>query len=310
IQPKLLSMPPEVSPKMRHLESEASLYKLDALDSNWYAIVIPGNPGIVGYYEEFMHSLWTKLDGQVHVWALSHRGHGDSFNSSKKFSLAEQVEHKVKFLETALPEDAKMVLIGHSIGCQMILELLRRQARGTDRVARCLLLFPTIERMRESPQGRIVAPLLSLAPLRWLAMALVALLSLLIPLAWRRGFAARCLSAVGHSNANPGAVAATERLLLSPSVLGNVLYMAHTEMQDVRQPDLATIRQHSQRILLYYGTDDHWCPTEYFADMRRSCPEVDARLDEGDVAHAFVLEHSVEMADLCAGWVRECTTAR
>uniref|UniRef100_A0A1I8FI81 Lipid droplet-associated hydrolase n=1 Tax=Macrostomum lignano TaxID=282301 RepID=A0A1I8FI81_9PLAT len=181
---------------------------------------------------------------------------------------------------------AKMVLIGHSIGVPDDPGAASSPSPRHRQGGRCLLLFPTIERMRESPQGRIVAPLLSLAPLRWLAMALVALLSLLIPLAWRRGFAARCLSAVGHSNANRA------------PVLGNVLYMAHTEMQDVPQPDLATIRQHSQRILLYYGADDHWCPTEYFADMRRSCPG----LDEGDVAHAFVLEHSVEMADLCAGW--------
>lgn len=38
-------------------------------------LVIPGNPGIIDYYDEFMESLYKSLDCKVPVWGISHAGH-------------------------------------------------------------------------------------------------------------------------------------------------------------------------------------------------------------------------------------------
>ena len=39
------------------------------------ALVIPGNPGLAGYYETFMGSLHEHMGGEVPVWAIGHAGH-------------------------------------------------------------------------------------------------------------------------------------------------------------------------------------------------------------------------------------------
>ena len=39
-------------------------------------IVIPGNPGLCGFYETLMIHLWSSLKGSVDaIWAVSHAGH-------------------------------------------------------------------------------------------------------------------------------------------------------------------------------------------------------------------------------------------
>ena len=38
-------------------------------------LIIPGNPGLAGYYETFMGSLHRRMGGEVPVWAVGHAGH-------------------------------------------------------------------------------------------------------------------------------------------------------------------------------------------------------------------------------------------
>ena len=38
-------------------------------------LIIPGNPGLAGYYETFMGSLHGRMGGEVPVWAIGHAGH-------------------------------------------------------------------------------------------------------------------------------------------------------------------------------------------------------------------------------------------
>lgn len=42
------------------------------------------------------------------------------------FGLDGQVEHKLAFLRKHVPRDTRLVLLGHSIGCYIILEMLKR----------------------------------------------------------------------------------------------------------------------------------------------------------------------------------------
>lgn len=41
------------------------------------------------------------------------------------YGLQGQVEHKLAFLRTHVPKEMKLVVIGHSIGCYISLEILR-----------------------------------------------------------------------------------------------------------------------------------------------------------------------------------------
>lgn len=81
------------------------------------------------------------------------------------FTLEGQVVHKMHFINQYVPKDVKLHLIGHSIGSKICLELLKRFRESDDhRQAYAYLLFPTLERMAQTPNGRRMWPMLG--PLR------------------------------------------------------------------------------------------------------------------------------------------------
>ncbi len=77
---------------------------------------------------------------------------------SSPFNLTEQIDHKIAFLENYFPPCCNFILIGHSIGAYMILNLLDYFGKKQQRITKGILLFPTIERMAISPSGRLATP--------------------------------------------------------------------------------------------------------------------------------------------------------
>lgn len=86
------------------------------------------------------------------------------------YTLEGQVIHKECFINQYVPKDVKLYLIGHSIGAKICTELLARfsaSSAATEtqrRQASAYLLFPTLERMADTPNGRRLWPILG--PLR------------------------------------------------------------------------------------------------------------------------------------------------
>ena len=86
------------------------------------------------------------------------------------YGLDGQIRHKLAFIYATLMKDCKITFIGHSIGCQIIMELMKElsyedvncdktkaisQTIPTLTINKAYFLFPTIERMRQSPAGRV-----------------------------------------------------------------------------------------------------------------------------------------------------------
>ena len=86
------------------------------------------------------------------------------------YGLDGQVHHKLEFLNATLTKDCKITFIGHSIGCQIIMELMKElsyedvicdktkpvsQTISALNINKAYFLFPTIERMRQTPAGRV-----------------------------------------------------------------------------------------------------------------------------------------------------------
>lgn len=42
------------------------------------------------------------------------------------FGLNGQIEHKLAFFRKHIPKETRLVLVGHSIGCYIILEMMKR----------------------------------------------------------------------------------------------------------------------------------------------------------------------------------------
>ncbi|XP_075271019.1 lipid droplet-associated hydrolase isoform X3 [Opisthocomus hoazin] len=216
------------------------------------------------------------------------------------FGLNGQVEHKLNFLKKNVSKDIKLVLIAHSIGCYITLEMMKRASEL--QVLRSVLLFPTIERMAQSPQGKLMTPLL--CKLRYVLYMPVYLLSFLpegVKASLVR-FALRGMKTCDESSIT------TSVNLFSVDCIANILYMASQEMMKVVERDSTTIKENLKKLIFYYGTGDSWCPQHYYDEIKMDFPDGDIRLCEKGLRHAFVLDASKEMAAMITDWLQDDLT--
>lgn len=258
----------------------------------------------------FVKALYSSVNKRFPVWVISHAGHAlapkdkkilttsDDPNAQEVkdiYGLCGQVEHKLAFLRTHVPKEMKLVLIGHSIGCYISLQILKLAPELP--IIRSLLLFPTIERMSESPNGRIATPLFC----RFRYALYVSAYLLLKP--WPEKI--KSLMIRKYLQMMNLQTEFSLLNMLEPFCLVNAAYLASQEMMDVVKRDNETIKEHLSKLTFYYGTVDAWCPKEYYEDMKKDFPEGDIRLCEKKIPHAFVLGFHQEMADMVADWLKD-----
>lgn len=86
-----------------------------------------------------------------------------------------------------------------------------------------------------------------------------------------------------------------------PTVIQKVIFLAKQEMDRVVGLDIENIKANKKLLLLYYGKKDGWVPGRYYQELKKEIRDLDATIDEHNIAHAFVLKSS----DLMAKIVRE-----
>ncbi|XP_043290067.1 lipid droplet-associated hydrolase isoform X2 [Venturia canescens] len=256
-------------------------------------LVIPGNPGIPSFYEDFAKALKSKLPSETPVWVVGHAGHvqppsnlwysPDDRVERNKYNLDGQRKHKTEFLKQYVPKDARIHLVGHSIGSWFTLKLLD-DPNYTDQIVKSYMLFPTIERMAESPSGK------------FLTGKVLPISSFIVFLSWLLSFVPNILTALlvrvfgglfaGVTNKSVKPV----MQLLDPSVLRRVFRMAKDEMGQVRERDDEAIEKHEKKLWLYYGATDSWTPKKYYEELKSRHPNVDAQICKRGFRHAFVLQ--------------------
>lgn len=178
--------------------------------------------------------------------------HSNLTEASCRFplSLEEQIIHKKVFLEEHIPPKSKVILIGHSIGAYIILQLLKNCHRASD-VTKGILLFPTIERMAISPSGRYVTPMVTY--FKWLALSAVTAFSIL-PECVKKG-----LVRWWFSNRKKSSHSSVDSVLklLTPQSINGCLTMAGDEMKEVVNPDEEVqnhIVEHNKQIIPHEST--------------------------------------------------------
>lgn len=273
-------------------------------------MVVPGSPGMGHFYVPFATRLFQLSQERADVCVVSHAGHSPGVRRSSSclsaagkgvatpppegeetrdwFDLEDQVAHKMAYLEQRVLGREEVYLVGHSIGCYMILQMLQRLPPLL--IKKAVMLFPTIERMSETPNGRKLAPLFS--TYRRVATSLVGLLSwcpewvrefvlrqyLYTTPAEHLGHMTRALTTVdGHS-------------------MHNILCMAGQEMEEVAALPEDLVRRHIDRLVFYYGSDDSWTLKSCYQDMAERFPDKEVHLCSHGYPHAFVLTASDEMA--------------
>lgn len=273
-------------------------------DTKALFLVIPGNPGVIEYYDHFMSHLYTSCKCTIPVWGVSHAGHVLPPGGNKALhnklsydvcSLSGQIRSKVAFIRENIPKNVKLFLIGHSIGCYIILKILDQLEQP---IGRCFMLFPTIERMAVSPNGTVYTPVLKY--LRWLAPLFISGTKL-IPEMTKKWLIRRHFK---DENVPECVIAATIGLI-NPFCVSNSLYMAHQEMQTVTDLDRALVSSHLDHLSFYFGKSDDWCPPHYGENFKKLFPTCDVRVCENGFSHAYVIDASLDMADIVSKWAKD-----
>ncbi|XP_034419459.1 lipid droplet-associated hydrolase isoform X1 [Cyclopterus lumpus] len=270
-------------------------------------LIIPGNPGVVGFYRTFIQTIHSMFGYHYPVWAVSHAGHcvppdsmdmvEDVSSAAERdvFGLNGQIEHKLAFLRRHVPSETSLVLVGHSIGCYIILDIMKRNPKL--KIIKAIMLFPTIERMAETPQGKVMTPVL--CHMRYVAYLPLFLLSLL-----PEGLKASLIKLVF------GSIRSLDHTVVQPTVgllngdcAVNAMYMGGQEMRKVLERDNITIKKNLEKLIFYYGASDHWCPVQYYHDIKQDFPHGHFRLCENGFRHAFVLDAGKEVASMVFEWI-------
>ncbi|XP_046862073.1 lipid droplet-associated hydrolase-like isoform X2 [Xenia sp. Carnegie-2017] len=225
------------------LISYACVESFDLKKCTKAVVVIPGNPGLVRFYDCFIASLFKACERRYPVFGIQHAGHGilketSSFPNKSPFSLSQQINHKIAFLENIFSPSCKFVLIGHSIGAYIILKILEHFGKHQTRCTKGILLFPTIERMASSPNGIFATPVSKY--FSWPLVLLTWWLS------WLPLFIKRYLIDVWfngrkvHSSCKEAVIE-----LVNSSCVRNVLFMAADEMEEVNRTPVENRMRHA-----------------------------------------------------------------
>lgn len=147
-------------------------YATDKASKGHYTIFLcPGNPGLLAYYLPFLNDLIDSLQDSATVERLNVTFdiHGrsmsgfevDAATRKRPYSLVEQIEnteaHLIELINSKelQRQNTRIILIGHSVGAYIVLEMLRRRRIKDQRVdvKAGILLFPTIVDIAKSPSG-------------------------------------------------------------------------------------------------------------------------------------------------------------
>lgn len=155
---------------------------IDGKTQDYLIYLMPGNPGLIQYYEPFLSKLHALLSSssttessRFHICGHSLTGFEVAQNGKKfrpprvPLGLEEQIEVQEKLLYDHIKShrdrtgnSPKVILMGHSVGCYILLELIQQHRKKIEDEGEedfdligGILLFPTITHIAESPLGRV-----------------------------------------------------------------------------------------------------------------------------------------------------------
>ncbi|CAG7877858.1 unnamed protein product [Brassica rapa] len=258
------------------------IMEIKAEDSTFHVLFIPGNPGVVPFYKDFLESLYEFLDGNASITAIGQISQtSKDWESGRLFSLQEQIDHKVGFIRQDM-EGVKVpiILVAHSIGSYISLDILRK---FSEKVVYCIGLYPFLTLNKQSTKQSLIGKLAASCVLSATASFLIASLRLL-PMWAARRLVSNSLGASWSDTA----VHATCTHLRQYHTMRNVLYMAMTEFRELAaEPDWEFMRENQSRLAFLFGIDDHWGPLQLFEEISKQAPGTSLSIEREGHTHAF-----------------------
>ncbi|GAB2235908.1 hypothetical protein Droror1_Dr00026353 [Drosera rotundifolia] len=258
------------------------LLEIEAENPKFHVLFIPGNPGIVTLYKDFVESLFGRLGGSASITAIGHISHtSKDWEQGRLFSLEEQIIHKMDFIDHKLQSRAvPIILVGHSIGSYITLEMFKR---APHKVIYCIGLYPflavdmqsakqtTIRKITESPILSLMVSLLAAA----LALLRNQQLRLIIEKSLGKSWSVTAIEA-GCTH------------LVKYHTIRNMLFMARSEFAKLSEtPDWDFMRAKVEKIAFVFGEDDHWGPLSMLEKISKQVPGVSLSIEREGHMHAF-----------------------
>ncbi|KAL9128481.1 MAG: hypothetical protein Q9217_002859 [Psora testacea] len=248
---------------------------------------IAGNPGLIYYYEPFLSRLKFLLssssgNARFHICGHSYKGF-ELWPYAKPLDHPVGLEDQIKHQENLLLRHVtdykdpsgkipKVILMGHSVGAYVLLELIQRHVeavRASDvddfDLIGGILLFPTIAEIAQSPLGRVAKLVLPLPGFALVVGTVARGLTYLIPLT------ALKVMVKLVTNFPDYAAKTTTAFLKSPMGVRQALYLARDEMEIITEPHwnkevwgAATSPGTNKRdtinwnLMVYWGSEDKW----------------------------------------------------
>ncbi|KAL6863462.1 hypothetical protein ACO1O0_003717 [Amphichorda felina] len=307
---------------------------------------VPGNPGLIDFYDDFLRCLASLIRASDLTTAYDiyggdlrgfrdddHEPFGNSSTSSSSDAQPWDLNGQVEAVYDAVSSQRRrdngapydfVVMMGHSVGAYITVEVFSRHARQAAQRAPHLvlrngvLLFPTLTDIALSRNGRQMA-LLNRFP--WVgdrAHRVAVLLLMLVSqgvLAW---FMERVMGFTGH------AARVTAAWLKSRDGVHQAIHLGRSEMRSIREDEweeeLWEVAEAGggdgpglPRFYLYYGRDDEWVAShlrDEFVEKKKGRARV--VVDEGDVPHAFCTKEKTTLfiAKKVSEWVEEMEGVR
>ncbi|ORY71390.1 uncharacterized protein BCR38DRAFT_416668 [Pseudomassariella vexata] len=301
--------------------------------------LIPGNPGLIDYYEPFLSSLALLLESsdaskstQFQVYGQDLAGFNDldhkPFSSSRPPRDVEyQIKHLLGVLSSVRVQEGinkgepydDVILMGHSVGSYMAVELFHRLLRAPESAPHLhlktgFMLFPTIEHIAHSPSGTRLN-LLKRTPIVGRNAHLIAKGFLFLwPYVALHWFVSTILGFPQH------AATVTTNFLKSRDGVWQALYMGMDEMEvigeDTWDEELWEIADEAHahhksppKFYFFFGNNDHWVASHlrdaFIVKRDKQVDRTKVMVDEGDLPHAFCIKHSKIVAEKVRGWINE-----
>lgn len=339
-------MPSTSPPSTLHYRTPAGKTK----GTRTYVIYfITGNPGLIGYYTTFLSHLFallTSANGPLASTDILITGRSLSGFSvsgalrdtaavgSPPFTVAQQLDHSEAHIrrvvdgvrEESVGRDVRVILMGHSLGTYMTLELVRRLSEEI-RIVGGICLFATVMELAKSASGVKFSYIVAIPQfdlwVSWLSYILFSFLP--------RSFLKMLVRIV--TSCPPDAAAVTAAFLQSPHGVRQALFMARDEMTEISTDKwgeevwgtAAAVGRGASgsRLKFLFAKKDHWLSDQTRDELIRLRgrritrdtdtdtrdeehswkPEMEVDETQGWV-HGFCLEQSVPVAERVSEWVK------
>ncbi|KAL2813806.1 hypothetical protein BDW59DRAFT_176621 [Aspergillus cavernicola] len=256
--------------------------------------------------EDQIQFLRGKLQG--HMQSLRMRANSPYASSSSAAAAENESRQRPR---------PKVILIGHSVGSYMAMEVLRRhreeQAADADfDILGGIMLFPTVMHIAKSPSGQKLTFLLRIIPQLAIIVSFFAwILTMVLPNPILRAVVRFVMRSPPET-----AVDATSSFLKSRRGVRQALHMAADEMKTITSDkwsdDVWGVARPSgalTRLFFYFGRNDHWVAEQTREEIvaLRGRTKTGPRMIvcEDSVPHAFCLRHNETMATKVADMIRE-----